>query len=139
MGKKTIPSLIRVHKWEVDEKRQALARLQDAQDKLIEARKKQDKELETEKKAALQNPEQSMTFGAYVERYLQKKDELEKMIADLQNEINAARDDLADAFRELKVYEVLQEQHEQAEKLENDRKEQKYLDEIAQKNKMPAE
>ena len=68
-----------------------------------------------------------------------KKDELEKMIADLQNEINAARDDLADAFRELKVYEVLQEQHEQAEKLENDRKEQKYLDEIAQKNKMPAE
>ena len=139
MGKKTIPSLIRVHKWEVDEKRQALARLQDAQDKLIEARKKQDKELETEKKAALQNPEQSMTFGAYVESYLQKKDELEKMIADLQNEINAARDDLADAFRELKVYEVLQEQHEQAEKLENDRKEQKYLDEIAQKNKMPAE
>ncbi len=135
MSKRTIPSLIRVHKWDVDEKRQALGKLQDAQDKVISARKKQDRDLEAEKKAALENPEQSMTLGAYIDRYLKKKAELEKMIAELQNEINAAREELADAYRELKVYEVLQEQHEQAEKLENNRKEQKNLDEIAQKRK----
>ena len=136
MRKKTIPSLIRVHKWDVDEKRQELAKLQEQQDAFIKARKKQDEELEQEKKIATKNPQQSITFAPYLKRYMEKKEQLEKMIEDLQKEINVARDNLAEAYRQLKVYEVLQEQHEKTEKLENDRKEQKDIDEIAQKKKL---
>lgn len=125
-----LTGIIRVRRYALDEKRRALAELQEQEDKIIAHLKALEEELQREKEAAAAAPSMSFTYGAYVDAYIDKREHNERILSQLRQKIDAARDEIAEAFRELKTFEITQEEREKREAEEIDRKEQIVLDEI---------
>ena len=123
-------TLIRVHEWDVDEKRRFLASLLNH----ISALERQGRDLETEIKreqgVAAASQEVNFAYGAYAEVAIGRREDIADNIVRTEVEIAAAQDVLTEAYRELKTYEIAQENRQREEKLELDRKERAELDEI---------
>ncbi len=130
---KGLKSVIRYHEWIVDEKRRALGQLLEREEQLVAERVAQDEELVIERDQARADPAGTgSTFTPYLQAWEMRRDRTEAMLADTRALIDQARDDLADAFKELKTYEIAQKAREEAERKELARREQMVLDEIAQ-------
>lgn len=130
MGK-SLKSLIRLGKWNVDEKRRILAALHDREDQTIAAIEEMDRQLVAEQQVAAADAlGAGLTFGGFYDRHMHRRDALLKQLDALRQEIEVARDDLAEAYRELKTYETAEKSRLKREREEEDRKEQATLDEI---------
>jgi flagellar export protein FliJ len=127
--KKDLHGVIRLQQWEVDEKRRVLGQLLGQEQKLLLGIKSLEREREKEAKAAAEDPTVAFLYGAYIEAYLKRKEAFEKALADLRKQIARARDMVAEAFTELKTYEITQENRDKAEKKERDKPEQQEMDE----------
>lgn len=127
---KGLKSVIRLHKWTVDEKRRALAELQRREDDILGFQKALQEELAREQVLARQDVTFAMAFGRYLPRYCARRDALARALVDIRRRIEAARQDLAEAFLDLKTFEITQAARDLAEKRERDKKEQAMLDEI---------
>lgn len=131
MAKTDLHTLIRVRKWDVEEKQRALGALLRNEEQLLEFSAALERELAEEKAFVSQSdPGHRMTFEPYVQRCRQRREEIEKAMAQLRQRIDAARDELAEAFRRLKTFEITQEVRDTAEAAEENRVEQLTLDEI---------
>lgn len=127
-----LKGVIRFRKWELDEKRRALGDLLRKEQGIIEALQKFDEEMQAEQRAASANAiEGGMTFGNYAFAAKARRLQVKSWLAETRREIEAARDELAQSFKEFKTFEIAQEQREENEKKERDLKAQKVLDEIA--------
>jgi len=128
---KDIRSLIRLHDWEVDEKRRALGDLLGTASAL-EARAQQlEDDLVVEQKAASESPaEAGMYYGNFAEACIARREEFAKSIAEVETQILEAREILAEVYRELKKYEVVQANRDAAETAETARRDQIMLDEL---------
>jgi len=128
---KNIHSLIRLHDWEVDEKRRALGDLLRTVTALEERAQKLEDDMVAEQKAAAESPaEAGMYYGNYAEVVIVRREEFAKAIAEVEEQILEARDVLAEAYRELKKYEVVQENRDAAERAEIARRDQIMLDDL---------
>ena len=128
---KDIHSLIRLHDWQVDEKRRALAELLGAVSALEGRARKLESDLVSEQKAAADQPDESgLYYGNYAEVVILRREELAGAIAEVEKQILDARDILSEAYRELKKYEVVQENRDARELAETERREQIVLDEL---------
>ncbi|MBL6945273.1 MAG: flagellar FliJ family protein [Rhodospirillales bacterium] len=128
---KDIHSLIRLHDWEVDEKRRALGELLGAVAALEARARKLEEDLVAEQKAARETPsEAGMYYGNYAEVCIQRRAEFVQAIAEVEKQILEAQEILAEAYRELKKYEVVQANRDAAELAELARREQMWLDEL---------
>ena len=72
------------------------------------------------------------TYAAFAEDHRRRRERLARLKAELAVEIDAARDRLADAYRQLKVLEEVQKERRRQERAEEARREQAAFDEIAQ-------
>ena len=128
---KDIHSLIRLHDWQVDEKRRALAELLGAISALEGQARKLESDLISEQKAAADQPDESgLYYGNYAEVVILRREELTGAIAEVEKQILDARDILSEAYRELKKYEVVQENRDARDHAETERREQIVLDEL---------
>lgn len=135
MAKKSaeIATLIRVQSWSVDEHRRMLGQMLAREDALIEDRARMDRELIAEQLVATQNPTLAgHAYAGYAFNYRDRRANLEQVIAAMRAEIEAQRDRLAEAYRELKTLEQVKENWLETERLEVARVEQIEMDEIAQ-------
>ena len=127
---KGLRTLIRVHEWDVDEKRRFLGRLLDH----VNALERQGRDLETEIKSeqgiCAASEEVGFAYGAYAEAAIHRREDIAGNIVRTEIEIVTAQDVLTEAYRELKTYEIAQENRDREEIMELDRKEQAELDEI---------
>jgi len=127
---RSLRNLIRLHRWQVDERRRELgeliAREQSLRERLVEL----ETELAAEQKVAGDSPTARLTLGAYFLRYRERREELFRAIAAAAKEVAAARDRLADAYRQLKTFEVTQTNRDRLKLAEINRKEQIGLDEM---------
>jgi flagellar export protein FliJ len=131
MAAKDLHTLIRLRKWEVDEKQRAVAALLRREEAVLAAQRALAEEIEREKAFVGQADVQAtFTFSAYLERCEERRQDMDKALAEVRHMIDAARDELAEAYRRLKTFEVTQEQREDAEEKEFNRREQIDLDEI---------
>ncbi|HZH28386.1 MAG TPA: flagellar FliJ family protein [Azospirillaceae bacterium] len=121
--------LIRLAKFELDEKRRQLAELHAESDRLHRAVVDLDAEVEREREAADQSQIAAAAFGPYLKRARAQRQALLNSLAQLEARIAAMADELAEAFLELKRYELVQEARVQAAKAEWARKETVFLDE----------
>jgi flagellar export protein FliJ len=134
-GKKSaeIATLIRVQSWSVDEERRMLGQMQDREAALLEDRDRMDKELLNEQAVAAANPTLAgHSYAAYAFNYRERRANLEAVIAAVRVEIEQQRERLANAYKELKVLEEVQDNWLGKERIEAARIEQIALDEIAQ-------
>ncbi len=129
---KSLYALIRLRKWEVDEKRRALGDLFREEEKTLQAIETLKQTLMAEAENARLNPRTSWTFPEYARRMRERREALEEDLARLREQIELVREDLAESFRDLKSSEILQERRDERARKEVARKEQIALDEVGQ-------
>lgn len=129
---KDLRSLIRLHKLEVDERRRALADLQALEERMVAERQALDAQLAAEQQVAGQGSLLvASTFPAFLRQMRSRRDAMDRDIAHLRGRIAAAEQAVADAFQELKRYEVAQEERDRRLAEERKRRETQMFDEIA--------
>ncbi len=126
----TLGSLVRVHSWALNEKRQKLAGLEELVDKMHQDLEHLEAELNDEQRAAAGSIEGTIAFPAFVAAALERCRKLRESIAGLGLAIDAARAEVREAFQEVKKYELAQEIHERREREKVARREQRELDEL---------
>jgi flagellar export protein FliJ len=123
-------SLVRVHSWALNEKRQKLAGLEELADKMHQDVEQLEANLNNEQRAAAGSMEGTIAFPAFVAAALERRKKLRESIADLGLAIDAARAEVREAFQEVKKYEFAQDDHERREREKVARREQRELDEL---------
>lgn len=128
---KDLQSLIRLHRWIVDEKRRKLGDLLKMLDDLQTRARRLEEELVHEQKIARESPEGAgITYAEYAKVVIDRRERLAASIVEVERLVAAAREDLNEAYRDVKKYEVAQDLREKREAEEAARKEQIVLDEI---------
>ncbi len=123
-------SLVRVHSWALNEKRQKLAGLEELAGKIHEDLEQLETELNNEQRAAAGSMEGTIAFPAFVAATLERRKKLHESIAKLGLAVDAARAEVREAFQEVKKYELAQDIHERREREKIARREQRDLDEL---------
>lgn len=131
MAKSDLHTLIRVRKWEVDEKQRGLAVLLRQEESVIERQVALEAEIKREIAfTAEAPPEERFTFSAYLARCDDYREQMKAMLQEIRRRIAAAQEELAEAFRRLKPFEESQKMRDAEEEREADRLEQIDLDEM---------
>ena len=123
-------SLVRVHSWALNEKRQTLAGLEELSDKLRQDLENLEAELQHEQSAAAGSVEGTIAFPAFVAAALERRKKLRVSIANLDLAIEAAREEVREAFQEVKKYELARDNHDKRERERIAKREQNALDEL---------
>lgn len=127
-----LKSLIRVRKHAVEQKQKFLSDLY-RQVEEIEGQKKN--LLDTLKVERQKLDEMGVEalgyFGHYSDSVKMRVEEIDDQMVKLENRIEVAREDMRQAFAELKKVEITQERREKEEKKAQKKKEDSELDEIA--------
>ncbi len=126
-----LQTLVRLHKWKVDEKRRALGELQALADRLAEEKRRLEDEVLAEQAAAKASGEVVFGYGAYAKTVIERRKRLEQSISQVERQIEAATDEMAEAFQELKRYELAQESRDKREREKLRKRENAMLDEVA--------
>lgn len=128
---KGLKTLIRLSKFNVDEKRRVLTALQTREDQIIDEIRQGEEQLKQEQRLAAEDATGvGFVYGAFQRAWMKRRDLMHQALAAVRQDIEKARDELAEAYRELKTYEVTQANREKREREEADRKEQIFLDEV---------
>ncbi len=131
MQKKDLHTLIRLRKWDVDEKQRGLAVLLRQEEGVIERQAALEAEVVSELAFAGQLPaDQRGTLSGYLKRCEHFRAALHAALQDIRNRIAVAQDHLSEAYRRLKTFEVTQDQRDLAEEKEEARLETLELDEV---------
>ena len=130
----TLDTLIRLHRWQVDERRRAVAELEGLAEKLRLELVKLAEERAMEQQAAGANLLTRHVYPGYIRRALQRQKTLEQSLAETEQQIAQARDALAEAFQELKRYEIAQANRERLRMNAAARRERLETDAIAIEN-----
>ena len=123
-------SLVRVHTWALNEKRQTLVGLEELADKLQGDLEALEAELQREQSAATGSIEGTIAFPAFVAAALERRKRLRVSIANLDLGIEAAREEVREAYQEVKKYELARDNDERREQDKLALTERKDLDEL---------
>lgn len=132
MARRTLQTLIRLNRFEVDEKRRDLQKLLDREAEIQAAIRRLDADLKAEQSVAegMRDQLPGQSYGPFAAATKQRKAEELDKLADLYPEIEQARAVLADAFGTLKKYEIASANRAEAEAAEEERQETLELDEL---------
>lgn len=128
---KPFQSQIRLQKWQVDEARRRVAELMRLEEQFKADRARLDTELSEEQETAARSFEAALTYGAYAERLIERRDKLDRSIVEVVEQIGQAREALRDAFAELKKFELAAQAAEERARRRRDRRDQAAQDEVA--------
>ncbi len=128
---KSRDSLIRLHKFQVDEKRRQVA---DIETMIADFRRK---EAELEQQIMSEQERSGITdvthfaYPTFAKAAKGRRDNLLKSIEELDTQLSQAKEELELAFAELKKFELLQEKEEDRRRVELDEQERSEIDGIA--------
>jgi len=127
---KGLPGLIQLNQWKVDEQRRKVTELEILSERLsAEVTQLQD-DIDREGRNSGESLENSQAFSAFLKGAMAQRETLRGSIEDLQDQISTAKDDLADAYRELKSYEVAQAKRDSREAHKQELRDRVKMDEI---------
>ena len=125
-----LDSLIRLHRWQVDERRRHLADLEGLATQLTEESHRLDREEAKEQAAAATSPEAAITFAAYARQLIERRRKLAQSQAEVAEQIERSRTLLADAFQEVKRYETMAANRLRQQQRREERRQQQALDNL---------
>jgi len=126
--------LIRLGEWQVDEKRRALGELFSLREDLDNQASALEAELQREQEAASFDPVASLHYGSFANQVIERRERIAESIRRMEEEIVKAQDVLAEAFRDLKKYEIAEQARVKRAAAAEAREEQIVLDEIGQES-----
>lgn len=127
---KPLDQLARISRWRLDEKRQKLLDLERLAERLRADLRRLEEGLAAERKLAAEDELARRAFPAFLEAELDRKARLQKSIADVDGEIEQAREELSDTFRESKKFELAKANQDERLRRHRDHAEQGALDEL---------
>ncbi len=130
MAKNELKTLIRVHKFELDEKQRKLGNLLRFEQALLNRKVLLAERFKQEEEAANISPVAALTFGAYVDWHVDENKRVDRALEENRQEIILMREEIMEAYQELKTLEITQENREKRELAELERKMNAILDEI---------
>jgi flagellar export protein FliJ len=126
-----LQSLIRLHRWQVDERRRQLAQLEALGEKLRGEQQRLEAEQRSEQTAAEGSPEGAYAYGSYAGALAERRRTLAQSFAEVEQQILKARDALAEAFQEMKRYEITAANRQRQQRAKLARRQQGALDDVA--------
>lgn len=125
-----IASLIRLSRWRLDEKRRALSDLEALAGHLHRQSQALADEVRHEQQFAAASGEPQPSLGPYISATLERQAHLTQSIAEVEQRITLARDDIAAAYQEVKRYELAEAERRNRDALLRQRRETSAFDEI---------
>jgi flagellar export protein FliJ len=101
-----LDSLIRVHRWQLDERRRYLNGLEELAARLRSDAQRLQEEAEEESRAAGLSPEAQAVYPFFIQALIERRQRLEASIAEVEGQILQAREAVSESFREVKRYEL---------------------------------
>ena len=124
-------ALIRLQKWHVDEIRRRMAELEAMRREFEDKRKELEASLADERQFGERSPLGAYAYPSFARATSERRLKLDQSIQNIDRELEATKETLAEAYRELKKIELLEEGRVQRAKQAEARREQSELDEIA--------
>lgn len=128
---KGIETLIRLHRNVVDEHRRRIADLRKIEERIQDDQRKLEETLAQEQRVAARGLELSATYAVYANWVITERERLDAALANIRLAIRQAEEQLAEAFQELKRYELALEEQQRRRAEEAKRRETQRFDEVA--------
>lgn len=128
---RTLSTLIRMHRFQLDEKRRALTDLENLRDDLIRQSEKMEAELAAEQEVAKKVEVGAFAYAGFARGVIARREKLAASLAELEARIEAAQREVAASFQDLKRHEIALAQRQRRQREEADRREQIALDEVS--------
>lgn len=125
-----LPTLIRLHKFKLEEQRRKLGDLEGLARSFADQIGALEQRTRAEGQVAREAPEVAHALGGFVQAALVQREKLNASLAAVEREIAGMRDRVAEAFRELKRYEVAEARRRERSRLATRRRERIAEDEI---------
>jgi flagellar FliJ protein len=131
MAMRGLATLIRAQRWRVDAVRREIAGLEGISAERRAASVRFEAEVVAEQARARADDVARFAYaGGYVQAVIARRAEIAQSILDIEAEIAARREDLAEIFAELKRYEIVRDQRAAREAAEEARREAIAADEL---------
>lgn len=127
---KSRDTLIRLKRFQVDEKRRRVAQIEMMIADFERMAAELDAEIAIEEKKAGITDTGHFAYPTYAKAAAQRRDNLLQSAANLKGELDEAQGELADAYEELKKVEILEDRERNAERAAAGAREQAAMDEI---------
>jgi flagellar FliJ protein len=128
---KSRETLIRLKKFQVDEKRRKVAQIEAMIAEFDRIATELDREIKIEQDRAGIHDPGHFAYPTYAKAAMTRKENLKRSTDELRVQLDDAKAALGEAFEELKKVEMLDERDQQREKAESNAREQAELDRIA--------
>jgi len=127
---KGLDNLIRLHRWQLNEKRRHLVELERLTQHLAARIRELEVEIRNEQQVAGSSTEAAITYGDYARAAIGRREKLDASLAELQSQRVVAKEEVAEAYRELKKYELVKVRNQRLANKRRQRQEQQVLDEV---------
>ena len=127
---KSRETLIRLKKFQVDEKRRKVAQIETMIAEFDRMAGDLDREIKTEQDRANIHDPSHFAYPTYAKAAISRRENLRRSAGELKGQLDDAQAALGEAFEELKKVELLDERDQQRERAENAAREQVELDRI---------
>ena len=127
---KSRETLIRLRKFQVDEKRRKVAQIESMIAEFERMAGDLEREIKAEQDRAGIHDPAHFAYPTYAKAAIQRRENLVRSAEDLKVQLDDAKNALADAFEELKKVEMLDERDQMRERAEEAAREQAELDAI---------
>ena len=128
---KSRETLIRLKKFQVDEKRRKVAQIETMIAEFDRIAAELDREIKTEQERAGIHDPAHFAYPTYAKAAIARRENLKRSADELKVQMDDAKAALGEAFEELKKVEMLDERDHAREKAEENAREQAELDRIA--------
>ena len=125
-----LDQLMRLQRWTLDEKRRQATDLELLIERLIQDIIKLDEQVEHEIEASRANLELQRVLPGYRQAMKGRRERMDKSLVDLRGELEKLREQITEAFSDLKKTEQTVKNREQRQRLAERRKDQAISDEV---------
>ncbi|HKA73316.1 MAG TPA: flagellar export protein FliJ [Xanthobacteraceae bacterium] len=127
---KSRDTLIRLRKFQVDEKRRKVAQIEGMVAEFERMATDLDREIQAEQDRAGIHDPAHFAYPTYAKAAMQRRENLKRSADDLKVQLDEAKAALGEAFEDLKKVELLDERDQQRERAVGNAREQAELDQI---------
>jgi flagellar export protein FliJ len=127
---KSRDTLLRLKRFQVDEKRRHVTQIESMVAEFHRMATDLDREIQQEQERSGITDVGHYAYPTYAKAAMTRRDNLVRSADELKGQLDAARDDLAEAFEDLKKLELLDERDASRERMEENAREQAAMDEI---------
>jgi flagellar FliJ protein len=126
-----LDNLIRLHRWQLDERRRQLGELELLAVKLKQEQDRLQVEEQVEQGVAGSAYEASWTFGGYARELAERRRRLAQSLTEVEQQIAIAREALSEVSQEVKRYEITAASRQRMQRQRLDQRQRRALDDVA--------